>query len=155
MRFASARDEKARFFRFALVGAVGAVIDFGIFNLLSGVFHVSAVVSSVISFITAVCSNFLWNRYWTYPDSRTKHVAHQLVQFVVISLIGLAIRTPLFAYLEKTLVNLMTSHPLPLPFTPTFLGHNSALASAILVVMLWNYFANRYWTYADIDRASE
>jgi putative flippase GtrA len=32
----------------------------------------------------------------------------------------------------------------------TVIGHNAALAVAIGIVMLWNYFANRYWTYNDI-----
>jgi len=108
----------------------------------------------VISFICAVCSNFLWNRYWTYPDSRSKHVAHQLIQFLVISLIGLSIRTPLFAFLEKSLGAFFSNNPLPFPFTPVFIGHNLALAIAILVIMLWNYFANRYWTYADVQSTS-
>jgi putative flippase GtrA len=28
---------------------------------------------------------------------------------------------------------------------------NATLALAIGVVMLWNFFVNRYWTYNDID----
>ena len=95
------RNEQARFMRFALVGAIGAVIDFGVFNLITHFTGINAVIASVISFICAVCSNFIWNRYWTYPDSRTKHITHQLLQFIIISVIGLTIRTPLFAFLEK------------------------------------------------------
>jgi putative flippase GtrA len=145
------QKERARFLRFAFVGAIGAVIDFGVFNLLVHFTTISPVVASVCSFITAVCSNFVWNRYWTYPDSRSKHVAHQLLQLVVISLIGLLIRTPLFAFLEKTLIKFFTSNNMSIPLTPTFLGHNISLAIAIIVVMFWNFFANRLWTYADID----
>lgn len=145
------QKEQARFLRFALVGVIGAIIDFGVFNLLVHFTSISSVLASVISFITAVCSNFVWNRYWTYPDSRSKHVAHQLLQFIVISLIGLIIRTPLFAFLEKNLVVLFTGINLNIPLTPTFLGHNISLAIAIIVVMFWNFFANRLWTYADID----
>jgi putative flippase GtrA len=155
MKIQFSKDDKARFIRFAIVGSIGAVIDFGVFNLLTHVLHLTAVISSVISFVCAVCSNFLWNRYWTYPDSRSKHVAHQLVQFLLISLIGLAIRTPLFAFLERALGTFFSNNPLPLPVTPTFIGHNLALAIAILVIMLWNFFANRYWTYADVQSATK
>lgn len=145
------RKEQTRFLRFAFVGAIGAVIDFGVFNILIHLPSFSAVVASIISFICAVCSNFIWNRYWTYPDSRTKHIAHQLTQFLVISLIGLLIRTPLFAFLERNLIHLFSTSKLTLPFSPIFLGHNISLAIAIIVVMFWNFFANRFWTYADIS----
>jgi putative flippase GtrA len=37
-------------------------------------------------------------------------------------------------------------------FTPVFLGKNFTLAVAVGVVMLWNFFVNRYWTYNDIDK---
>lgn len=145
------RNEQARFMRFALVGAIGAVIDFGVFNLLTHFTGINAVIASVISFICAVCSNFIWNRYWTYPDSRTKHITHQLLQFIIISVIGLAIRTPLFAYLEKVLAKSFANSVFTVPFTPTFLSHNISLAVTIIVVMFWNFFANRFWTYGDIS----
>jgi len=150
MMIASKKQELTRFLRFAIVGSIGAVVDFGIFNLLSSVFKVAAVPSSVISFIMAVVSNFVWNRYWTYPDSRTKSVTVQVVQFVVVSLIGLVIRTPLFAYLEKVLITYFTSVLPANSISPVFVGHNVSLAIAIGVVMMWNFFANRFWTYNDV-----
>lgn len=61
--------ERTRFLRFAVVGIMGAVVDFGTFNLLSSVVGLSAVVASVFSFMAAIISNFTWNWYWTYPDS--------------------------------------------------------------------------------------
>jgi putative flippase GtrA len=67
--------ERTRFFRFALVGFMGAVVDFGVMNLLSQVFKVPLVIAGTISFIAAIISNFTWNRYWTYPDSRSKPLA--------------------------------------------------------------------------------
>jgi putative flippase GtrA len=42
---------------------------------------------------------------------------------------------------------------LPLPsvmFTPEFLAKNITLAIAVIVVMFWNFFVNRYWTYNDV-----
>lgn len=144
--------EISRFFRFAVVGTIGAVVDFAVFNLLSAVVGISAVVSSVFSFSLAVVSNFLWNRFWTYPDSRSKPVRRQLSQFAAISIIGLLIRTPLFAWMEKILVQFFSGILANSGFlTPTFAGHNLALAIAIVVVMLWNFIANRLWTYNDIE----
>lgn len=144
-------QERIRFYRFAVVGIIGAVIDFGIFNLLIAAFGILPVIASVCSFCTAVVSNFILNRYWTYPDSRSKKIQHQVIQFILVSVAGLGIRTPLFAGLEPLLVRMFQPFSLPSPLSPRFLGHNMALAIAIIVVMFWNFFANRFWTYADVE----
>jgi putative flippase GtrA len=145
--------ERSRFMRFALVGVVGAIVDFGTFNLVTNLTPIPAVFAQVISFTAAIVSNFLWNRFWTYPDSRTKAVSQQIFQFALVSVIGLGIRTPLFALLENPLSNVFQIVHLPGLgyFDPVFLGHNMALAIAIIVVMFWNFFVNRYWTYSDVE----
>lgn len=143
--------ERERFFRFAIVGALGAVVDFGIFNLLTQFVQIKAVVASVISFICAVISNFLWNRYWTYSDSRSKSITRQMTQFFLINVVGLIIRTPLFACLEKVFINLFNDVTIMGFISPLIIAHNLSLAIAIVVVMLWNFFANRYWTYSDVS----
>ena len=145
--------ERTRFLKFTIVGLIGAVVDFGVFNLLSTLLGVNAILASVISFCMAIMSNFIWHRYWTYADSRSKALHHQMSQFVTVHVVGLLIRTPLFAFLEPWL----TSEFKTLNFSfhsldASFFGHNLALAIAVGVVMMWNFFANRYWTYNDIDR---
>ncbi len=141
--------ERGRFIRFAIVGVVGSVVDFGIFNLLAGFFLVSAVTASVISFVAAVASNFTWNRLWTYPDSRSKPVSRQLFEFTIISLIGLAIRTPIFVLSERLFTRWFYAVSLRV-VSPEFLAHNLALTVAIIVVFFWNFFVNRFWTYSDV-----
>jgi putative flippase GtrA len=143
--------ERTRFLRFAVVGTIGAAVDFGVFNLFTSVFHVVPVVSSVISFIAAVTNNFVLNRNWTYPDSRSKSITRQLIEFIIVNVIGLAIRTPIFAFLETQLVKFFASSSIALPLGHAVLGHNIALAVAIGVVILWNFFINRYWTFSDVD----
>lgn len=145
--------ERTRFIKFAFVGIIGAVIDFGTFNLLSNVFQISPIIASVFSFIAAVLSNFIWNRYWTYPDSRSKPMYRQLVQFGVINTCGLAIRTPLFAVLEKPFTAVFSSINIIgiSKIKAEILAHNLALAVAVIVVMFWNFFVNRYLTYNDVE----
>jgi putative flippase GtrA len=144
--------ERTRFLRFAVVGIIGAVVDFGTFNLLNSLFGVPAVWASVISFSAAIISNFTWNRFWTYPDSRSKRLSVQLVEFIVISLVGLAIRTPLFAFLDKVLLMILSSSGIEaIGLSAEFIGHNLALAISVVVVMFWNFFVNRYWTYNDVE----
>ena len=88
-------QERKRFLRFAVVGTIGAVVDFATMNILTVFFHITFIIASIISFAAAVLSNFLWNRFWTYPDSRSKKVHRQVIQFLLVSVIGLPIRTPL------------------------------------------------------------
>lgn len=145
--------ERTRFVRFAVVGIIGAVVDFGTFNLLASIFSVPVVLASIFSFMAAIVSNFTWNRFWTYPDSRSKVISRQLIEFSVVSVVGLLIRTPIIAFLEQPLE--LGFHRLSfLPFgflSAEFLGNNAALACAVLVVMFWNFFINRYWTYSDVE----
>ncbi len=145
------KNERVRFLKFATVGAFGAIVDFGIFNLLTGIFFIKPVISSVFSFTAAVISNYLWNRFWTYPDSRNKKFGSQLTQFTLVSLVGLAIRAISFIPLEEIILSL-TFELIPDAFiiSSETIGYNITLALLIVVVMFWNFFANRYWTYNDV-----
>lgn len=144
--------ERSRFLRFAVVGAIGAVVDFGVADILTHFFQVPLVIAGTISFVCAVISNFLWNRYWTYPDSRSKTIARQFFEFMVVSLVGLGIRIPLLAILEEPMFRIVSGLPFQLPFfSPRFISDNLTLAVAVVVVMFWNFFINRYWTYSDVE----
>jgi len=147
-------SERRRFFRFAVVGTIGAAVDFGVFNLLIHVFDIIPVWANVGSFSVAVVSNFIWNRYWTYPDSRSKRIRFQLLQFFVVNLVGVLIRTPLFAWIEPNLVGWSRESFGWLPVAPDFIGHNAALGFAMILVLFWNFFINRYWTYSDVSNGS-
>ncbi len=142
--------ERTRFLRFAIVGAIGAVIDIAIFNLLIAVFSVDSLAAQAVSFSVAVLSNFTWNRLWTFPDSRSKHIAHQLVQFVIVSVIGLILRTFIFNAIEPVLINLSGQILPPNTLSPVTAGHNLSLATVIVIIMFWNFLVNRYWTYNDV-----
>lgn len=141
--------ERVRFVKFAAVGAIGTVVDFGVFNFLNLVAGRAPVFSQAISFTVAVVNNFLWNRHWTYPDSRGKAVHHQMASFGLINVVGLLIRTPIIGTMEGPLGDWAARLGVQAK-TAVIIGHNAALALAIGIVMLWNYFANRYWTYNDV-----
>ena len=144
--------ERTRFLRFAVVGIMGAVVDFGVMNLLARGFNVRLVWAGTVSFIAAILSNFTWNRYWTYPDSRSKPILRQLIEFAVVSVIGLTIRIPILAFLEPALYNLISNLPFSIPIlNAKIISDNLTLAIAVIIVMFWNFFVNRYWTYSDVD----
>jgi putative flippase GtrA len=147
--------ERNRFLKFAFVGAIGAVIDFGVMNLLTHFTGISLVYAGTISFVCAVISNFVWNRFWTYPESRSRPLFNQLVMFFLVNVAGVAIRIPILHFLEPPLQHFF-ENLLHVPYNPAeFYAKNLTLAVAVGIVMLWNFFVNRYWTYNDIDRHQE
>ena len=140
-----------------VVGTIGAVVDFGILNALKLAFRAYGVdlgmwrlfgqfsvegnltLANTISFTTAVISNFTWNRFWTYPESRSKPLGGQLGQFFVVNIAGLAI--------NLTVLNALD--PLFKPWLG-FYSYNAAKAVATIIAMFWNYGVNRFWTYNDV-----
>jgi putative flippase GtrA len=143
--------ERTRFFRFLVVGLIGAVVDFGVENLLHRLFGVPYVWAGTISFICAIFSNFFWNRYWTYPDSRSKPILRQLLQFFIVNVSGLIIRVPILKFLEPIITNIFLALPERFVILPAdVMGENLTLAIAVGIVLFWNFFVNRYWTYSDV-----
>ncbi len=151
MGFISNHRERSRFLRFAIVGTIGAFVDFLTFNFLSTNVDLVAIQASVFSFIVALSSNFILNRYWTFPDSRSKSVRSQMFQYALVNLAGLAIRTPVFVFANRAYTNLLSSSNLSIPLAQETLANNLALGTAIAVVLFWNYFINRRWTYSDAN----
>ncbi|GAB4543961.1 MAG: hypothetical protein Kow0063_37560 [Anaerolineae bacterium] len=135
--YATNRKEFVRFIKFAIVGAVGAVIDFAVLNLMHGLFGWPLLWANTLSVSIAILSNFTWNRLWTYPESRSRRKREQLPQFALINLIGLGINNLIVVGLTAIFTN----------FIPGPWDYNLAKAIAIGVVLFWNFGANRLWTY--------
>jgi putative flippase GtrA len=179
VRFGVNPLETKRFIKFAVVGSIGFIVDFGIFNILLGPLNVffaegssafqyvlglglmfdsartfATTLASAISFIAAIISNFIWNRYWTYPDSRAKSVRRQFVMFVLVSVAGILIRVPIVYYTHYPFTDLVAEVGMLAPYAER-IGDNMALILAVLIVMFWNFFVNRYWTYNDVDSKYE
>lgn len=158
--------EYERFLKFATVGIIGAVIDFGMLNLLQATLlrptgsevALKVAAATSIAFTSAVISNFIWNRYWTYPDSRSRAIHHQVTQFFIINVIGLLFRLvwvkTLYGPFGNIGVDILRALGMISSFADTAtrrLGTNIAQFFAVWIVMVWNFFANRYWTYNDVE----
>ena len=108
-------------------------------------------ITVAIGFSVAVVQNFFLNRRWTFPESRDRHAGAQLGQFVLVSLIRLAINSVVFSVVSHIL-NPFWSSLFANEQLAHILGNNFALATAILVVLFWNFTANRLWTFRDSGR---
>jgi putative flippase GtrA len=157
-RFTSNSKEMERFIKFAIVGAIGAVVDFAVLNVMKLFFEsiglgigwhigmaaqqIQLIAANSISFSTAVVSNFTWNRLWTFPESRERPLGKQLGQFALVNIIGLLINTVILVLMDSYVF----SH-----FVGQRLSYNLAKAFAIGVVLFWNFGINRIWTYKGIE----
>src|SRR5215207_10993633 len=128
MILAANNKERVRFLKFATVGALGAAIDFGVMNLMTQLFGMKLVFAGTVSFICAVLSNFILNRYWTYPDSRSRHILHQLGMFFVVNAAGIAFRVPTLHFVEPLMVNMFESAAHLSHASAQFLAKNATLA---------------------------
>jgi putative flippase GtrA len=145
-RFGINPKEAERFSKFLVVGTIGAVVDFGTLTLLIELAGFPTLVANTISFSAAVVSNFTFNRYWTYPDSRNKPITSQLGQFALVSIIGLIINNTILILLEGPFDRLLAVNESLAGY-----GYLPAKVIATVVVLFWNFFVNRYWTYNDVD----
>jgi putative flippase GtrA len=87
----------AQFVRFGLVGAVGLVIDVGVFNLLritvlapEAVQH-GPIYAKLISTSLAILANWLGNRYWTFGAARRPQLVREGFEFAIVSVGGMVI----------------------------------------------------------------
>lgn len=87
----------AQFSQFGIVGLIGFVLDFVLFNVLRATVldptHVvhGAAYATVISTVVAIAFNWLGNRFWTFRHQRHHHWIREGVEFAVVSLAGLGI----------------------------------------------------------------
>ena len=114
--------------QFCVVGAVGYLINLGVYALLlhEGVHYLLA---ATVSFLVAVANNYWLNRHWTFRD-RKAGVAAQGMRFFVISLASLG-------------ANLLLLHVL----IRLGLGKLVGQAIAIVLVTPLNFVGNKLWSF--------
>ena len=130
--------EFARFFRFAIVGISGTLIDFCLLAVFKEVFFLQTAVANTLSYSAGVVNNFILNRLWTFPDACGKHWTAQFWQFAAVNIIAVTLNSLLVTLLET---------PFDQLFKGSVAGYIPAKVVATLLVLLWNFYANRRWTF--------
>lgn len=162
---ATTPKEIKRFIKFIIVGGMGFFVDFGSFNLfhalglgaaVAGTMPIARdyfiehpeVIEQTCSFTLAVISNFVWNYFWIYPEARDANQAKKITKFVIVSVVGLIIGVPVFAVAIAVIRPFVAS--LGLADVPFNLVGNLALMTRVGVLLFWNFFVNRKWTYREV-----
>ena len=129
-----------KFIKFGVVGASGAVIDFGLTALCKGILGVPELLANAIGFTVAATRNYFLNRVWTWR-STSKEVGVEYAKFFFVSLIGLGLNS-LFVFLLKDISIIPR-------FVDTTLDWDFWVAKIIAtaIVTVWNFLANNFFTF--------
>lgn len=119
-----------KFLKFGAVGLSGLIIDFGFTYFFKEILKIQKYIANAIGFTVAASSNYLFNRIWTF-QSNNPQIAVEYLEFLFISMIGLAINT--------IVIWLLVSR----------FKYNFYLSKlfAIGTVTIWNFFMNMYFTF--------
>lgn len=119
-----------QFFKYCLVGVSGTLIDLAALYALVEYAKFPVIPATVISFLLAVTNNFIWNKVWTFK-SKSKNIRKLYIKFFIVSVFGLGL-TVSSMYL---LVNLAG------------IWYMFAKAITSGIVLIWNFLANKFWTF--------
>lgn len=143
-----------QFIKFGIVGISNTAVDWVVYYLVAGyLLTVSDIKPTVkaISFLVALINSYIWNTIWTFKKEYKKSIEKSgnstkgaiFVKFVVVGLIGWGINYIVFKYALENFnfqnivfatKQIKTQELYPLVF-----------ASGAAIV--WNFFANKLWTY--------
>lgn len=90
--------------RFGVVGALNTIVDFLAFTICNGLLGINYIPSQAAGYSFGVTNSFILNKKWTFDDrSSNKKTYRELVQFIAVNLISLAITLIAMNYFVKNL----------------------------------------------------
>lgn len=151
-----------QFVKFGIVGASNSIIYFVLSNLFHYKLDWPLIPALSTAFFLSVLNGFFWNRKWTFREARGKPAHTQSLQFLVVNIIGWLLNTSIVVVIilsykshgrglfdnsdeARRIVTAMFTNMGRQEYGP--LLFNGALLVATGVVVFWNYFANRLWTF--------
>lgn len=130
--------------KFGIIGVIAFLIDWGILNLLVGVFHMNNVLAGTISFIISLIFNYIASMKVVFKHRDDMARWMEILIFVVGAVIGLLI---------NDLILGLSTWGMPADANVTqhaayLLRTNVGKLIATVVVMVWN-FVTRKWLLDD------
>jgi len=132
-----------QFSKFVVIGVMNTAIDFGVLNLLmwqTGIYKGKWIILlNAIAFAVAVINSYFWNKYWTFKAKEADEpgeVAKEFSQFIMVTLIGLAINSGIVFGVTT--------------FIPPFFGlspelwANLAKVAATGLSLIWNFIGYKF-----------
>lgn len=130
--------------KFGLVGVIAFFIDWGILNLLVGVFHMNAVLAGTISFIISLIFNYVASMKVVFKPRDDMARWMEMLIFLVGAVIGLLINDLILGLSTMG----MPADAVNTDHMAYLLRSNIGKLIATVVVMVWN-FVTRKWLLDD------
>lgn len=123
-----------RLFRFAVSGTAGFLVDAGLLAALVTGLDLNPYLARIPSFLSAVTTTWLINRYWTFADRRGRHAGAEWRRYLLAMSGGAAVNYGVYALLLAT-VALVAAWPV--------LG----VAAGSLAAMVVNFASSSRWIF--------
>lgn len=126
-----------QFLQFAGVGVIGTLVHYTILITLIHKLAVGSTEASSVGFIAGALTNYLLNYRYTFASNK----CHQetITKFFMVALIGLFLN----GFLMSFCVHMLQLHYL------------LSQVIATCLVLLWNFTANRQWTFHEKSNRAE
>ncbi len=130
--------------KFLLVGAFTTIFDLKIFEFLVWLFAPIPLVSKGISFLAVIFFRYYGNKYWTFGKSfgdaqdscEKENIKMEIIQFLIITLIGLIINVSSFHYFIKIMG--------PQFSIPVVIWIKLSVIFAAITAALWNFLGYKF-----------
>lgn len=127
--FINERKGLKQFIKFAFVGVFNTIVDFTAYIFCTRVLAFDYLIAATLAFILAVSTSFLLNKYWTFRANSNFLKAY--LKFIIVAAGGLLWTI----FLLFILVDKFAWYDL------------LAKLFVVVVVMNWNFFLQKYWTF--------
>lgn len=136
-----------QFIKFGITGAIGAVVDFGSYNLLTRALDWDAVINiagmqfiaaNLVSVFLAIISNFILNKYWTFRNHEQGVLKQWSGYFALNTFTFLLnqVLTSFFAFQVPVLIVIFGSQ-----------ADNAAKALAIGLILFVNFIGSKLFIF--------
>lgn len=122
------------FLKYAVVWISSTFVDIFSLYIFVDIFFLNLYFSVFLSFLLAVINGFVLNKIWTFEDKSNKY-KRQFLKFFIVSVVWLSLTLSLM-YLFVDILEIY--YLLSKAFTS-------------LIVLFWNYTANKIWTFRQIN----
>ncbi|MCX6742875.1 MAG: GtrA family protein [Candidatus Parcubacteria bacterium] len=125
-----------QFVKFCLVGFLNTFVDFGVYLFFSRIVGLYFLSANILAVFVAMTSSFILNKYWTFQN-HGQSIKMQYLKFFLVNIV--------YFFLNNLIVFSSVHYLL--------ISDILAKVMAITVGLFWNFFANRYWTFNNANKA--
>jgi putative flippase GtrA len=119
-----------QFVKFCLVGIINTAIDYLVYFGLTRGLDLYFLYANIIAILVAMTFSFIFNKYWTFRDYQ-KNIKKQYSKFFLVNIVYFLLNNMIVFSLVKYLL----------------IFDLLAKIIAIFIGLIWNFTANRHWTF--------